>query len=260
MFDPAVLFERRSHLWEDELDEIGAVSEGRKALAWFPLTHDQLANFSDHDDLVEAATSLRLSVLTAKRAVGPSVLEHDIAFDIFIVPEGEMWRVSAFQRCNSALERYQWGDVAEYLSSCFLGYSEEQSSSWIKQCQHDRLGWRGQTTYFLLESSRLEEFRPVGLRCFPSSLKTERLDVFAHSGPWSLRSNPATLIPEGYFLCRVALANEFFIDLFRNVEVEDDEVMCTQAGVGASTLNEALESSIEIWSGLAWRRRLSDVV
>lgn len=240
------LFEPRSHLFETSQGELLAVSENRKALAWYPMTRDQIESYSDYDDLLEEARSLGLSVVTHPR-------EDEGELDVFVLRSSEIWRAEAFRACRETLGRYEWSDASEYLSSYFLGYSDEQCRSWIEDCRYNRLGWVGQTVYAFVDDTQLELLSSVSLRCFPGELDSANLTVIAHPDGYRLRRDLGRGVPPGSFLCRFALANAFFLRLFEKAEPDDDGLVSVRLGVGPAELNSHLVASIEWWADGDWR-------
>jgi hypothetical protein len=251
------LFLRATPRYEAADDELRAVREGGKAIAWYPMTREQVEDYSDHDDLIALAGTMGLSVLTCPREVEAGLPAGAPVLDVFVLRRAEIWRVDAFRACRETLGRYQWSDSSEYLYSFFLGYSEKSCETWIAERRHNRLGWVGQTVYSLLQSPDVEKLEPGALKCFPPDFETASRTVFSHPDGFLLREDPERVLPADVFLCRFALDNVFFLRLIQEASgTDEDSVLSAQLGVGAEELNCQLASAIEIWWQGGWRTRL----
>lgn len=242
--------------FETREDEIRAVCQGEKAIAWFPMTSEEIDDYSDHDDVVALARTMGLSVVSCPRAVDERLPAGAPAVDVFVLRPAEMWRVNAFRASRETLGRYEWSDSSEYLYSFLLGYSEDSCKRWVAERRHNRIGWVGQTVYSLVQGADVERLESLAQRCFPSDFETSSRYVFAQPEGCLLRDDPERALPVDVFLCRFALSNDFFLHLFGALsQPEDEAVMSVQVGVDAKELNRQLVSAIEIWGEYGWRSR-----
>src|SRR5687767_5294300 len=104
------LFVRATPRFEATEDELRAVREGGKSIAWYPMSREQVEDYSDYDDLVALARTMGLSVLTCPREVEGAQPAGAPVMDVFVLRPSEVWRVDAFRACRQTLGRYQWSD------------------------------------------------------------------------------------------------------------------------------------------------------
>jgi len=247
--DLAALFEPRVVKVRDELL---AVAEGRKVLAWYPMNRAQVEEYTELDDLMDAARKLDLSVVVRAR---PEPVTHPAEpdRDVFVVRDAVPWQVEAFRACQDVLGRYDWSDSSEYMYSEFLGYAPEECDAWVAECRRNRLGWRGKTLYGLCDDSQVGQLRATACRCFPESFDSASFLVFVTGAELVLPRELEGRIPHGRTLVRFAVEYESYLRLFSGASAAGG-VRSVQLGMPPAALNAVLESHIEAWTPDGWQR------
>ena len=226
--------------WEEELR---AVAQGTKAISWYSSTAQVAENGAEGlSELYELAYSSGLSVIVRPAEQELQIPTND-RVDIFFLRTREAWRTEALIAVLKAKWKYGCSDAVEYLVSQILGYDSESCRIWLDWKQKERLGWVGQTVYLVLTDSETAALESTGMRFFPQDLDERQLDVFHAQSGWAPRDNVGKLLGKGSNLCRFALNNEFFIELFRCAEsVGPLEIVRFEKDI--SNLNAAIVSEV----------------
>jgi hypothetical protein len=210
---------------------------------------------SEYLDTVNKALSAGLSVVNRSFRSNHDDLE---LVRTFVLYDTESWRIPAFVLIMRLLadSRYRWSDELERIVSWLLGYTDQQIEAWQAYQRRKRVGWSGQTIYFLVSNEDREAISDVGDRCFPPALRGECLEIFFASGHLIPRSDAHRIASLGNLqIGRVAVRQSLFKEIFKGKEVQTGMLGPISGRLVVESLrdiNSRLCSKIEFLSDSGW--------
>lgn len=257
MMDLSQLFEpvQSVALFASVRGELEAVRDRRKLIAYYPMSADAINDGdASYTEILGLALEFGLSVI--HRPLVGDMASPIPEVSLFVLHPEQTWRVSALMSLHRLMcmrPLVEWSDGLEYLENYLLGYTEEQRRNWMKLTSERRLGWRGQTFQILVGDSELGRLRFSGMRCFDRSSDLAEVTPFFHRGRTRLAQNCLSLLPEGTHICRLAVKNDLFTEIFGGEQDRgSDELIVGHFGCDVEALNCALESRIQLWSQVGW--------
>lgn len=250
MIDLASLFEPEPDIapFADLASQLAAVRNRTKGMSWFTVTKE----------VVDGVTAPYDEILTISRQLGLTIVvdpsDGDLhgrgpEMNLFVLHPDQAWRVPAFRAVLRTLSEphIEWSDGLEYLTNYLLGYSDEQRAAWMSHIRTKRLGWRGRTFFAIVTDFELQRLAFSGMRSFEQGASFEEIVPFFHRGKMVLKSNSATLIPDGAHICRIAVQREMFVEIFGDPDSWGEKQLITgRIECDAKSLNWSLEAKIEL--------------
>jgi hypothetical protein len=226
---------------------IVAVADNTKVMSVFSLpVDDQLL-------LQAIRRALDAGILTAiHRGLGETSNECLGERYLFFVSREEAWRIPAYLSMKRAFSHGPWSDGAEFLESTLLGYSEQQTTSWIDEKGKKRVGWLGPTCYFLLPERHYIAAKKLAGRCIDPNAFGDDIEVFLSTDNLIPKKKVHELLPKGTYLCRASVEFHFFKRLFAYdiaTGAKVDFFVSTITPANVNDLNTSLRSNFQFFDG-----------
>ncbi|GEP61665.1 hypothetical protein [Reyranella soli] len=155
----------------------------------------------------------------------------------------QKWRIDAYLLLARAAKGHPWNDALERLVGLLLGYTEEETSAWVKHLQQLHGGWGAVPVYLAVTDKDLEKIRQLGFRALPMDLVKEPLLLLCSAAPTApfLKS---VLSSEPTIMLRFGLNARFSLALPFEPADEGRIVRLSKASIPEVNLN--MKSNLEI--------------
>ncbi len=251
LFEPMHVFDVRHNL----TDELPAVADGSKPIAWFQLTETFVESTLDFQEVLDEAARLGLSVIIRPADQALQTEQND-RVDVFVLLLSEAWRVEPFMIALRAIRLYKYSDSISYMTSVLLGYPEESCIHYTDREKHGRVNWLGHTAYAMFTKEEIAALAETGFKCFSVRLCKAGLKIFSPDTNRVLTHNAQDLVGTSLSICRFSLDRYFHREHFNPAalrETPDCVLTTTLPGTLISSLNKALMSKIEVWTENGWQ-------
>jgi hypothetical protein len=252
-FFPDELFEEDVRPSPEDSSRLDRVAARQKAMEW--ATWPVRAIDECHEDYIDFVAAAAARGLTLFQVPDNSVPEYP-AVRVYALHPENLWRASAHGALLEVqLARPAWSVDAEEMQSYLLGYTEDERRAWHAYNDWRRLGWAGQTIYFLMKQQAQARITSLAGRCLDPSVGDRSVLIVLAVFGVCVKKDSLARLPSDTFMARAAVRHDVIPTLFGPAGTRPSAPIHTRL-LSADTLDEincALLSSLQFLTADGWR-------